>query len=131
MNFEGLIDFTKYTLALAAASFVYTLETFVPASEPLERYVILAVLGVFLASSVAGMVIFAVCTKALHGKEKDRTRAKELMGTLGTAHAVLLLTGMIGLGLMLVPRVLRAPEPASPTIVYCAPAPAEPAPTLR
>src|SRR4029453_5411215 len=39
LNLDGVIDFTKYTLAVAAACFVYTLQTLVPKQQPAMRYV--------------------------------------------------------------------------------------------
>jgi hypothetical protein len=126
MNFTGVIEFTKYTLALAAACFVYTLETFVPAEYLLQRWLILALLAVFFVSSLAGTLVMAVSTKALHGAAGPKPRAEGYIETFGVAHSALLVVGMLGLAVMLVPRVLREPAPPSVPIVQCAPAATEP-----
>jgi hypothetical protein len=126
MNFQGLIDFNKYTLALAAGGFVFTLEKFVPATGSVARWSVLALLVLFLASTLIGVAIFALCTKALHGDDVTKAAAKKRLPAMGTWHAALLAVSLVGLGVMLVPRVLAAPEPPTPVVVNCLPAPAGP-----
>jgi hypothetical protein len=127
MNFEGLIEFNKYTMALAAACFVYTLETFVPAAAESTRWLVLVLLALFLAAAVFGVLIFAACTKALHNDAAARNAAAKRLPLLGTIHAVLLGGGLVLLGVMVVPRVLAAPVPAAPMVVACRPATVPPA----
>ena len=119
MNFEGLIDFNKYTLALAAGGFVFTLDAFVPAASPAMRWMVLVLLAMFLASAALGVVVFSVCTKALHGDAAAKQAATDRLPSLGTAHATLLVVPLIGVGVLLVPQVLAAPQPPPPTVVTC------------
>lgn len=110
MDFKGLIDFNKYTLAVAAAGFVYALEKFVPMPTLAGRWLLLALLGVFLLSAVSGVLVFAVATKALHAGDSNRQRKiEDLIARLGATHAVLLLIGLLGLGAMLVDRIMSEP----------------------
>jgi len=121
MNLEGLIEFNKYTLALAAASFAYALEKFVPMQSTGGRCLLLALLGVFLLSAVFGVVLFAIATAALH---RDAPRAAALRPTiskLGIAHALLLCVGLLVLGGMLVPRVLAEPSAKAAPCRCCTP----------
>ena len=66
MDFKALIDFNKYTLALAAGGFVYALEKFVPMESWGGRYLLLGLLVTFLCSALLGVAIFAGATAALH-----------------------------------------------------------------
>ena len=109
MNFEGVIDFTKYTLALAAAGLVYTFETFIPAPSAIGRFLALSVMLIFLIASIAGVFIFAVSTAALHDASRE-TAARKRIKILGVAHSVLLVVGMAALGGMLVPKILAPPS---------------------
>jgi hypothetical protein len=117
LNLDGVIDFTKYTLAVAAACFVYTIETLLPQQQPAMRYVVFALLLVLFLASVCGVLIFAVATNAMHGKE-GKIHAK-LISRLGTGHLGLLCIGMLWLGVMLGIRVLQ-PPPSSPNACCCA-----------
>ena len=109
MNFTGVIDFTKYTLALAAAGFLYTLESFVPAPTAAGRAVVLVLMMLFLLAALSGVFIFAVSTAAMHDPAREPD-ARVKIKRLGIAHLALLTVGMVALGAMLVPKVLAAPE---------------------
>ena len=122
MNFEGVIDFTKYTLALSAGSFVYTLETFTPARDDIDRYVIVLLLVILLLASILGIAVLGVCTKAMHDSQKDQADTIKRVGTLGTWHSILLVVGVLGVGGLLIPHVLREAEIKPPIVVECKPA---------
>ena len=47
MDFKAVIDLAKYTLALTAGCFVYSLEKLVPAPTDPARWLVLALLAVF------------------------------------------------------------------------------------
>lgn len=126
MKFEGLIDFNKYTLALAAAGVIFTLDTFVPAATSAMRWTVLVLLAMFLASATLGVLVFSVCTKALHGDAAAKQAAIDRLPGLGTAHATLLVLPLIGIGVLLVPHVLAPPQPPPQTVVTCVPPPVMP-----
>jgi hypothetical protein len=109
MNFEGLIEFTKYTLALSAGGFLYTLEKFVPSGSMLGRYLVLGVLILFLASTLFGIAMFGMSTAALHRDLLGQARLRKLMQPLGTTHACLLFLAMVALGGMTYSRVMSEP----------------------
>jgi hypothetical protein len=106
MNFEGLIEFTKYTLALSAGGFLYTLEKFVPSGSMLGRYLVLGVLVLFLASTLVGIAMFGISTAALHRDSSGQARLRGLMQPLGVTHACLLFLAMVALGTMTYSRVM-------------------------
>jgi uncharacterized BrkB/YihY/UPF0761 family membrane protein len=122
LNLDGVIDFTKYTLAVAAACFVYTLQTLVPQQQPAMRYVVFALLLVLFLASFCGVFVFAVATNAKHGSQRG-THAR-FISSLGIGHLALLFVGMVWLGVMLGIRVLQPPSPPSPMVVHCTPPPA-------
>jgi uncharacterized membrane protein YjgN (DUF898 family) len=125
VDFKGLIDFNKYTLALGAASFVYALEKAVPATRGLAWYVSLAALALLFVSVVVGVIIFAAATAALHVDDtakEDVARKERITGympPLGTAHVLLLATGLLLLGGVLFERVI-SPTPPLPPPQCCA-----------
>jgi peptidoglycan/LPS O-acetylase OafA/YrhL len=123
VNFQGLIDFNKYTLALAAASFVYTLEKFVPMSTASARYLVLGVLIMFLASALLGILVFAASTRAMHGDKAEQKGLATWIRRFGTAHAVSLCIGLLVLGAMLYSRVIEPPAPVAnrPCCCPCTP----------
>jgi hypothetical protein len=111
MDFKGLIEFNKYTVAIAAGCFIYTLEKFVPTPTEVGRIFVLILLLIFLASAILGVAIFAASTGALHGTPARREQVEKLIPPLGIGHAVLLCVGMVLLGGMLYSRVMAAPGP--------------------
>ena len=120
MDFKALIDFNKYTSALAAASFVYTLEKFVPTPTMIGRLLVLGLLVTFLLSAILGVLIFAASTAALsQGATAPRRQVERLIAPLGIAHASLLCIGMVALGFMLYPRVMADPQPIAPPQCCC------------
>lgn len=119
MDFKALIDFNKYTSALAAASFVYTLEKFVPTPTMVGRLLVLGLLVTFLLSAILGVLIFAASTAALSQEAASRRRVERLIAPLGITHASLLRIGMVALGFMLYPRVMADPQPIAPPQCCC------------
>jgi hypothetical protein len=140
LNLSALVEFNKYTLAIAAAGLVYTIQTFVPAEGAATRWLVLGLLGVFLASLVCGALLFAACTRAMHGSSSPAPAPGSgastpadppaLIEFLGTAHAGLLVVGLIALCALFVPRVLAKPTPPTPLVIRCA-EPTASAPIVR
>ena len=116
LDFEGLIEFNKYTLALAAGGFAYSLEKLVPAPTPVGRCLVLGLLALFLVSILCGVMLFAIATKAKHPRNPATAKSgmESNIARFGTAHAVTLTVALLLLGGMLVPRILATPS-ASPT----------------
>lgn len=124
MDFKAIIDLVKYTLALTAACFVYTLEKLVPAPTELGRWLVLALLTLFLVSALAGILIFSSATAALHGDEKKASRQRWRIERAAYVHIGLLGIGVLLLGGKLVERVLTE-VPKSP-VVCCSQGPTKP-----
>ncbi len=120
MNWESLIEFNKYTVALAAAGFVYTLEKFVPMPTPEGRWFVLLVLSMFLMSLIFGILVFSTATTALSADEVKKKVAEERIPRYGIPHAVLLIVAMLAVGGMLIQRVLAAPPKPLLTVCCCA-----------
>jgi hypothetical protein len=115
MNFQALIEFNKYTLALAAGCFAYTLEKFVPVPSDPERPLVLAVLGVFFVCALLAVIIFAAATAAQHPKKAAHAETiAKLIAPLGIGHTFLLIAGLFALGWLLYGRVVGAPEAPKP-----------------
>lgn len=110
MNFEGLIDFNKYTLAVAAGSFVYVLEKFVPMQSLAGRMFVLVLLCIFLFSALLGVAVFAAATAALHADAARKQRIEARINQMGVAHAALLFVGLLGLAPILFDRVMSPPK---------------------
>ncbi|PYT01402.1 MAG: hypothetical protein DMF63_00705 [Acidobacteria bacterium] len=107
MDFKAVIEFVKYTLALTAACFAYSVEKLVPQSTQSGRCLVLCILVVFAGAAFAGVFIFAASTAALHGDEKRTTRLRPRVMYAGYTHVALLVTGLVLLSGMLVYRVLN------------------------
>src|SRR6185369_9789413 len=122
MDFRAIIDLVKYTLALTAACFVYALEKLVPAPTERGRWLVLALLAVFVVSALAGIFIFSSATKALHGKDEAALQEPRIERA-AYIHLVLLALGVLLLGGKLVERVLT--EVPKPPVVCCSQMPSK------
>lgn len=120
MNFNGVIEFVKYTLTLTAACFVYSLDKLAP-SVPTEPGLVFSLLGVFVGAGLAGIFIFAASTAALHANKNTKLLEKNVEFA-GYAHVGLLSIGLIFLTITVSYRMVNQPPKPSP--VYCEPAPA-------
>ena len=120
MNFNGVIEFVKYTLALTAACFVYSLEK-LAGTAPAHPVYVLLLLGIFAIAALAGIFIFAASTAALHDK-KDTDVLKKWISLAGYTHVGALALGVVLLSGTLAIRVYT--DPPKPPPVYCEPAPA-------
>ena len=124
MDFKAIIDLVKYTLALTAACFVYALEKLVPVPTELGRWLVLALLTLFVISALAGIFIFSSATAALHGDKDKAARQQRRIERAAYIHIGLLGLGVLLLGGKLVERVLTE-APKSP-VVWCSPVPMKP-----
>lgn len=111
MNFEAVIDLVKYTLALGAACFVYTLEKLVPAPNDSARLYVLVLLGLFLVSAVGGIFIFSAATAAMHGDEARAGRQRPRIRVASYFHLGFLAIGVLLLGGKLVQSVVTEALP--------------------
>lgn len=127
MDFKAVIDLAKYTLALTAACFVYSLEKLVPAPTEIARWIALALLVVFTVSALAGIFILSAATAALHVDPADPDKARRQEPRIQKAaylHIGLLCAGVLLLGGKLVERVLT--EESKAPVACCTPMPAKP-----
>ena len=119
MNYEALIDFNKYTLALAAGGFVYGLEKFGGTSTGWVFLFSVLMHFTFLGTVIVGVLIFATATSSLH----DSTRpggGNGLIRTLGIAHIAMLASAMVLLGILVSTQVIFADAANSePTPCSC------------
>ena len=113
MDFKATIDLVKYTLAICAACFVYTLEKLTPAPTAAGRWFVLGLLAVFVASSLCGILIFSSATSALHDKDRAEGQ-KMLIKKASYWHLGLLGLGVLLFGGRLVDTVLTAPSAVPP-----------------
>ena len=120
MDFRATIDLVKYTLALCAACFVYTLEKLTPAPSEAGRWFVLALLVAFILSSLGGLVVFSSATAALHGDAARADRQKKIIEWAGYVHLGFLGLGIVSLGSKLVITVLtEAPAPLLSSQLWC------------
>ncbi len=119
MDWKSLVEFNKYTVALAAAGFAYTLEKFVPMPTAEGRWFVVLILCTFLLSLLFGILIFATATTALSADEGVKKTAEERMPWYGIPHLVLLGAAMLAVGVMLILRVLADPPKPVPVACCC------------
>jgi hypothetical protein len=113
MDFKAIVDLVKYTLAICAASFVYSLEKLTPAPTETGRWFALGLLAIFVASSLFGILIFSSATAAMHDKSREEGQ-KKVIKFASYGHLGLLGLGVLLLGGRLVDTVLTPPPPAPP-----------------
>lgn len=111
MDFKAVIDLVKYTLALGAACFAYSLEKLVPAPSDGARWFVLVLLSLFVFSVVSGIVMFSCATSALHGDEERALRQEPRIEMASFIHVGCLALGVLLLGGKLVERVLTEAPP--------------------
>lgn len=113
MNIDGLIDFNKYTLAVAAGCFVYAMEKIPPVKSDVAGVLLGATLFLLAAASVLGVLVFFVATSAAHYKVEGGAipdKHLEWIRRLGISHSIALLFGVLLLVGMLVPRVFSSKD---------------------
>jgi hypothetical protein len=115
LNYEALIDFNKYTLALAAGGFVYALQKLVPVETEAERCALLGLFAILLLSVILGIILFAAATVGRYGGDAPgRPLIAKCIKFSGIGHSVLLVVGMVWLGLMLYYELLTMPIAQAP-----------------
>ena len=118
MDFKAIVDLVKYTLAICAAGFVYTLEKLTPAPTEIGRWFVLVLLAVFVVSSLFGILIFSSATSAMHDKNREEGQ-KKVIKYASYGHLGLLALGVLLLGGRLVDTVLTEPPPPAPGTACC------------
>ena len=116
LDYKAVIDFNKYTLALAAAGFVYVLEKFTPLTFGLVFVTVTFTLILFLVSILAGICLFAIATSGLHTQPESETHKSKthsrLIKVFGITHASCVLLAMLILGILVFSQlVLTDPKP--------------------
>jgi len=102
LDFKALIDFVKYTLALAAAELAYAVEAF--RDGGVARGTALGILGTLFVSLLLGILVFAAATSALHPQKKEGVKEslQKIIKHAGTVHSILLVIGTAWLGVVLI-----------------------------
>jgi hypothetical protein len=110
MNYASLTDFTKYTLAAAAASYFYAYEKIVISSSHLRVAVIL-ILIVLTVSLLTGVLLYASIVKAQHfqsPRDDDKIKTIDLnIARLGTVHAASLFLAVFGIAIVQISTVYQ------------------------
>ena len=124
MDYKALIDFNKFTLALAAVGLVCVLERFVQADSAILFAAILIILILFLVSALAGIFLFAAATFGLHSERKDGDENKvrrldTLIKPLGITLIICFGLGMAILGVVIVTQVVFAKNEMHSTPECC------------
>ena len=92
---DKLVDYTKYTLALAVGIFLYIPANFIPNAVPWQFWVIQAVLAALVGSIVAGILLYSRATKLLVGDKDVKEDAKGWIKLWGRLHLGLLLVAFL------------------------------------
>ena len=109
MKFESLIEFNKYTLALAAGSFLYSIEKLLPPDNQLKQVIVATLLVILLVSLVTGVIVFSAATAASHATAaNDNERIKKnqkIIGWSGATHSITLVVALIILAFIFIEKV--------------------------
>lgn len=106
MDFKAIIELVKYTLAIPAACFVYTLEKLTPAPTEWAKWFALAILVLLFVSTLGGIFIFSSATAALHGDKDRAERQEKWIRRAACIHIGCMVAGVLLLGGRLVEKVL-------------------------
>jgi hypothetical protein len=88
-NLDRTIDFTKFTLGLAAAGFAYIAETAVKRHETYFKVFGVISLGCFAAAVVFGALVLGRATKI------DSLEREETLLMMGRLHSLFLVLGLL------------------------------------
>ena len=95
MDYKGVIDFNKYTLALAAGGLVYSFERLPDFKSGFPIFVLLLLLFLFAIALVLAVLVFAAATRSLHLPDERKGELDGVIGGLGTSHAIALFVAIV------------------------------------
>lgn len=104
MDYRAIIDFNKYTLALASGGLLYAFGLLPKLPDYRSEVAVFGTLFLFLAAAVCGIIIFAAATKALHHADepaKNEQRDKIIRGA-GAVHSLSLFLAVLALGIVMI-----------------------------
>lgn len=107
----SILDFTKWTLALAVAQIFWLQSTFLPTGDRQVFVLVLAVMAIAALSAILGVALYARATKVL--AENPDATFDDLVRVLGRAHAVLLVLALVGSAGLFIGRLFQPAEPAA------------------
>jgi len=88
---DKLVDYTKYTLALAVGLLLYIPANFIPADATWKFIVLLVILGLLVISILAGIALYSRATKLLVADKDATTDEKGWTRLWGNIHLWLLI----------------------------------------
>ena len=103
----SILDFAKWTLALAIALIFWLEATFLPAERGPVFWIVLATMAVAAASALVGVGLYERATKVL--AQDAKATFDDDVRRLGVAHSALLLAAMVGAAGLFAHRVLQPP----------------------
>lgn len=98
MDYKAIIDFNKYTLALAAAGFVYALNNYEHPATTTTYWAVLVMLFLFIFSTLVGILVSSTATSRLHKEVSQRPKPDYLIQYFGITHITSLVVAMLILG---------------------------------
>tara|TARA_R110000868_G_scaffold143864_2_gene362500 strand:+ start:2253 stop:2636 length:384 start_codon:yes stop_codon:yes gene_type:complete len=124
MNFTSIIDFNKFTVAIAVGCLVYATEKILPPDSLIKQIASIVLIGLLVLSIVLGVFLFAAATAACNAElAGDRSRVESNQATIkfcGTWHSITL-----GLALLIFAALLynkfsiSTPEDGLKSCVCC------------
>ncbi len=106
VDFKAIIDFNKFTLALATGGLIYTFERIPEFKDGFPVFILLFLLALFFFSTVLGIALYAAATKSLHQDGKKKRNLDKAIEHLGSWHSGLLFAAVILLGITMLIHTL-------------------------
>ena len=104
MDYRGIIDFHKYTLAVAGGGLFYAFNLVPKLTDYISSLVVFMTLFLFFISALFAVIIFSTATKALHN-DKNAKRKKirnKIIRCSATIHYITLFIAVIALGVVMI-----------------------------
>ncbi|MEQ9375382.1 MAG: hypothetical protein RIG68_09395 [Imperialibacter sp.] len=121
MNYESIIEFNKYTLALSAGGFAYVLDSYKEPATPLLFWLVVVVCVLLAFSTLAGILVYSTATSKTHQGDKESPGHDRFIRLFGTSHALFLAVAMLGLAVIVFSDIQypKDNEQPEPRVVCC------------
>ncbi len=100
MDYKAIIDFNKYTLALAAGGFAYVLKSYGKPEQVWIYWFVMVILILFLFSVICGILVASTATSRLNRIKEEQSNHDKLIRMFGITHIISMIVGMLFLGTM-------------------------------